>query len=197
MPQKCRTQLRFQAYPGLISALTDSHSLVYRPTSYYDVDPAVGGGSYAGYTFFAAQYGRYRVTGFKYKVTFINLETTGVAVSCQAIPSGGTPNSGTAADYVEAASENDYGQVAICAPTSSTPEQVIEGYVDTVKLWGTPEAKTAEGWAAAIGGSPSANSWLRISAHKLNATPMTVGVQTSLELTAYGYWDQRVSDTVG
>jgi len=108
MPQKCRTQLHFLAYPGLISALTDSHSLVYRPTSYYDVDPAVGGGSYAGYTFFASQYGRYRVTGFRYRVTFINLETTAVAVGCQAIASQATPASGTAADYVEAASENDY-----------------------------------------------------------------------------------------
>jgi len=196
MPQKCRTQLKFREDIGLISALTSSSSSVFRPTSYFDADPVIGGGTFSGYTFFASMYGRYRVTSFSYKATFVNLENTSVIVSCQAIASGLTPGSGTATDYTEAAVENDYGQYEICAPAASSPKQVITGYVDCVKLWGTPEAKTAEGWGSQTGTSPGANSWLRVAAHMANNLPMTVGVQCILELQSYGYWDEKVADVV-
>lgn len=189
-----RTKLKVLQNVGLISALTSSHALVYRPTSYFDVDPAVGGASFAGYTFYSGAYGRYRVTSFKYRATFVNLEATAAIVSCQAIASSATPATGTAVDYTEYAVENDYGKYAVCAPTTSSPEKVITGYIDCQKLWGTPEVKTDNDWAGAVGGSPAVNSWLRIAAHMANNANMTTGVQVILEIESYGYWDEKESD---
>lgn len=194
LPPKMRTKLKLIQSTGLISSLTSSHSLVFRPTSYFDVDPLVGGSSFAGYTFYSSVYGRYRVTSFKYKATFMNLEATGVIVGCQAIASSSTPVTGTAVDQTEYAAENDYGQIAVCAPTTSTPEKVLTGYVDCQKIWGTPEVLTDNDWAGATGGSPPVNTWLRISAHMANNAAMTIGVQLILELESYGYWDQKIAD---
>ena len=117
-PSKIKTRLKVLQNVGLISALTSSSALVYRPTPYFDVDPAVGGASFAGYTFYASQYNRYRVYGFRYKASFVNLESTSVLVSCQAIPNDGTPASGTATDFTEYAVENDWSQYAVCPPTT-------------------------------------------------------------------------------
>jgi len=197
MPQRCNTQLIVTVNDGLISSITSSHALVYRPTSYFDVDPAVGGGSFAGYAFFAGMYSRYRVTGFSYECTFTNLQAQSVMVGCQAIPSSTTPATGTAVDNTEPADENEYGVTAILAPTSATPTRTLRGYVNCQKLWGTPEVKTDNDWSAAVGTSPSVNSWLRISAHMLNNASMTVGVQFHLKIKSYGYWDQKNPDLVG
>jgi len=194
LPQKIITKLKVLQNVGLISALTSSNALVFRPTSYFDVDPLVGGASFAGYTHYAGVYARYRVYAFRYKATFINLEATGAIVGCQAIPAVTTPATGTATDQTEFASENEYGQIAVCAPTASSPEKVLTGFVRTKDLWGTPEALTDNDWAGAVGGSPAANSWLRISAHMANNAAMTIGVQVILEIESYGYWDQKVSD---
>lgn len=193
-PAKIKTKLKVLQNIGLISALTSSSALVYRPSSYFDVDPAVGGASFAGYTFYASQYGRYRVTAFKYKASFVNLESTSVLVSCHAIPDDGTPASGTATDFTEYAVENDWAHYAVCPPTTSTPEKVLTGYVDCQKLWGTPETKTDAAWAGSTGGNPSANSWLRIAAHMANNNNLTVGVQCILEIESYGYWDMKNTD---
>lgn len=197
LPQKLRTKLRIIHSTGLISALTASSALVFRPTSYFDFDPAVGGPSFAGYTFYSSAYGRYRVTSFRYKATFVNLEATSAIVGCQAIADSSTPSSGTAVDFTEFASENDYGQIAVCAPTTSSPEKVLTGYVDCKKLWGTPEALTDNDWSGATGVSPSVNSWLRISAHMANNAAMTIGVQAILEVESFGYWDMKDSDIGG
>jgi len=194
LPMKMNTKLRVLQNVGLISALTSSNALVYRPTSYFDVDPAVGGASFAGYSFYASVYARYRVTGFKYKVTFVNLEATAAIVSCQAIPAVATPATGTATDQTEFAAENEYGQIAVCAPTTSSPEKVLTGYINCKKLWGTPETLTDNDWAGAVGASPAANSWLRIAAHMANNAAMTIGVQVIMEIESYGYWDQKLSD---
>lgn len=194
LPSKMRTKLRVMIAQGLISALTSSAALVYRPTSYFDVDPAVGGESFAGYTFYSGAYGRYRVTGFKYKCTFINLEATGAIVGCHAIAKSSTPASGTATNFTDIAAENDWGKIAVCAPTTSSPEKVLSGYVDCQKLWGTPEVKTDNDWAGGTGTSPTVNSWLRICAHMANNAAMTIGVQFILEIESYGYWDEKVTD---
>lgn len=194
IPDKIRTRLKVLQNIGLISALTSSSALVYRPTSYFDVDPAIGGASFAGYTYFASAYNRYRVTGFKYKATFVNLESTSVLVGCQAIGQVAQPNSGTAADYTEYAVENEWGQYRVCGPTTAQPKEIIEGWVDCVKLWGTPEARTSAPWASNIGTSPAANSWLRISAHSANNANLTIGVQCILEIESYGYWMEKNPD---
>lgn len=198
LPQKMNTRLKVILNNlGLISALTSSSSLVYRPTSYFDVDPAVGGPSFAGYTFYASVYGAYRVLAFKYKATFLNLETDGVLVSCQAIASSATPGSGTATDYTEPAIENDYGKYALVGPTAATPEKVITGYVNCTKLWGRPEAKTAPEWAGSTGSNPTVNSWLRIAAKRINGGNLATGCQCVLEIESYGYWDTKNPDITG
>jgi len=196
LPPKMRTKLKILHNFGLLSALTSSSSQVFRPTSYFDFDPAVGGPSFSGNTFFGNAYGRYRVTSFKYKATFINLEAYGVIVSCQGIANSSTPGSGTASDYTEAAAENDYGQIMVCAPATATPEKVMTGYVDCQKIWGTPEVLTDNDWAGATGASPPVNTWLRIAAHMANNTSLTIGVQVILEVESYGYWDMKSAEIV-
>lgn len=194
IPDKIRTRLKVLINVGLTSALTSSSALIYRPTSYFDVDPALGGASFAGYTYFASAYSRYRVTSFKYKATFVNLESVAVVVGCQAIGQTATPNSGTASNFTEYAVENEWGQYSICGPTTSQPKEVITGYVDCQKVWGTPEVKTAPEWAATAGGNPVANTWLRIAANMPNGANLTNGVQCVLEFESFGYWMEKNPD---
>jgi len=196
MPQKIWTELRCRGFKGLISSTTSGAAFVYQPTSYFDLDPALGGPSFGGYSFFAGMYNRYRVLSFKYKVTFVNLESSAATVSCQAIASTSVPGTGAGTDWTQAAMENDYGKYVMLAPTSSTPERTLSGYVSCVKLWGTPEAKYDAGWAATIGTSPSLNSYLRVAGHLNSGANLSTGVQIVIEITSYGYWDTRASDIV-
>lgn len=194
-PQRLFTQLAIVEHNGLISALTGVASLVYRPTSYFDFYPAVGGPSYGGYSTYAAMYDRYRVLAFKYTCIFTNLEADSVTVSCQAIADTSTPPSGTATDYTENAIENIYGKFRVLSPTASNPTQVIKGYVNCSKLWGTPETKTDTNWASTSGSNPTANSWLRVAALRNNGAALATGVQFLLRVKSYGYWDERIDKT--
>lgn len=194
-PQKMYTTLQIVEHNGLISGLTSVASLVYRPTSYFDFYPAVGGPSFGGYATYAGMYDRYRVLAFKYKCTFTNLEADSITVSVQAIADTSTPSSGTAADFTESAIENIYGKYTTLGPVTANPVRTISGYVNCTRLWGTPEVRNDTVWAATTSSSPTANSWLRIAALRNNGATLATGVQFTLVVKSYGVWDERIDKT--
>lgn len=199
-PPKMRTRLTINVVNGLLSALTAVNSIVYRPTSYFDIDPALGGPSYGGYTQYAAMYNRYRVLAFKYTIRWTNLESDTVIVSAQALTDasgGGAPPSGTAADYTEPAIENNaqLSRWTTLGPVAASPQRVLKGFVKAKTVWATPEVYTGTEWASNTGTSPVANTWLRLAARRANNAAMTTGVQFIMKITAYGYWDQNILTT--
>lgn len=193
IPQKMFTQLVCVTSNGLIDALLSFNSKVYRPTSYFDLDPDVGGPTFGGYNTFAAIYSRYRVLAFKYTIAWVNLQSDGVLVSAQAIPSTATPSE--LSEATEPAIENEYGQWRLLGPTAAGNPVYMKGYVNCTKIWGTPEVKTESAWAGSVGGSPSANTWLRLGATRINNSAISTGVQFTLRIKSYGYWDQRTDLT--
>ena len=192
-PMKFFTSLKIRTQGGLLDAALAGASKVYRPTSYFDLEPDVGGGSFGGYAFYAAGYGRYRVLSFDYKISLNNLQSDACQFGVYPIPSGTTPSELYSTNNVEVASENPYGKVVLLGPTGGVSTALVTGHVDCVKVWGTPEAATAEGWAGITGSSPSANTWLLLTAERLNLTALSTGVQYVLELVAHGYWDSRTT----
>lgn len=199
-PPKMRTRLTINYVSGLTSAVTAVNSVVYRPTSYFDFDPAVGGPSFGGYTQYAAMYNRYRVLAFKYSVHFTNLEADTVIVSCQALTDaigGGTPPTGTATDYTEPAIENNamLSRWTTLGPTAASPQRTLKGFIKSKTVWSTPEVYNDASWAANAGASPVANTWLRIAARRANGSALSTGIQFVLKVTSYGYWDQNILST--
>jgi len=192
-PQKLNTTLTVLERNGLISALTPAFSKVYRPTSYFDFDPAVGGQTFGGYGVLAQIYDRYRVLAFKVDITFINLESDSVTCTIEAIGDAVQPPSGTATDYTEYAIESsNFFRKVILGPTSSAPKAQVSMFTKCLAVWGTPEVSTDAAFAAAAGTSPQSNTWLRISAYRNNGVALTVGVQYVMKLTSYGYWDEKI-----
>lgn len=192
-PQKLRTRLTALDREGLISASTAVHSRVYRPTSYFDFDPAVGGQTFGGYNNLASLYDRYRVLAWRAVVTFTNLETTSVTVSLEAIADTSTPGSGTATDYTEYAVESgNWSKYCTLAPNGSGGStKTLTLYANCYKIWGTPEVYNDSIFAANAGASPSANTWLRIAGYKNDLSSMATGVQFTMKLTSFGYWDEK------
>lgn len=190
-PPKMFTQLVVNHQFTQNSSSTNYVSSVFRPTSYYDVDPSIGGPSFGGYTVFSTMYGRYRVLAFKYAVTFTNLEAFPIVVSTEAIASNVTPSTGTVSDYVESAIENQYGHSATLSPISSNPIRILKGYVNCMKLWGCPEAKTDSLWGASVGSNPVNNSWLRLATRSATGVNLANGVNIQLRIKSYGYFDNR------
>lgn len=195
-PPKMRTALVINTSSSLYDAVNQNVAKVYRPTSYFDIDPSLGGPSYGGYTTLASMYARYRVIAFKYTLTLVNKGTDPILVSTQAIASTAQPDESGAVNYVEHAIENPYGRYTTLGQnTGAGNVRVLKGYVNAKALWATPEVKTDSSWASLTGNSPSANVWLRIAAKSLTGTSLTNGFVYNLRIKAYGYWDQRIDVT--
>lgn len=192
-PMKLNTKLTVLERKGLVSALTPTFSYVYRPSSYFDFDPGVGGQTFGGYGTLSTIYDRYRVLAFKYICTFCNLESDSITITCEALADSSTPPSGTAVDYTEHAIESgDYAKwTTLDAKGGTGAKKTISGFIRVQSVWGTPEVKTDAGWAGIAGGNPSANTWLRITAYRNNGIALTNGVQMTMSLTSLGYWDEK------
>lgn len=192
-PQKLRTQLTVLERNGLASGVTAGQAIIYRPTSYFDFDPAVGGQTFGGYGVLANIYDRYRVLAFRYIITFINLEAYSVTVTTEAIADTSTPGSGTTVDYTEFAIEAaNYARSTQLAPNGSGGSmKTLSMLVKTRSVWGTPEVFTDAAYAANAGANPAANTWLRVAAYMNNGQPLAIGVQFTMKLTSYGYWDEK------
>lgn len=191
-PNKLRTGLTILHRNGLISALTATNSVVFRPTSYFDFDPAVGGPSFGGYTQLALIYDRYRVLAFKVVIDWVNLETDGVTVSAEAIADSTTPPTGTATDYTEHAIESaNWSRNMTLGPVSANPKGRMKMFVKTTKVWGSPDPATDSAFAANAGSSPAANTFLRLAAYRNNGNNLATGVQFTIKCKSYGYWDEK------
>lgn len=195
VPHRLWTVLRCRTVNGLIDAVLSISSKVYRPTSYFDIDPDVGGPSYAGYTFYASAYGRYRVLKYDYVVEWSNLQSDGVSVGVYPIADTATPSELATSANPELASENSMGKTMLLGPVGSVSTGTIRGSILASKVWGTPEVETEASWAALTGGSPAANTWLMLTAERINGSALSTGAQFVLTVTAHGYWDQRVNLT--
>jgi hypothetical protein len=193
LPHKMWTALKVYTVGGLIDAALAINSKVYRPTSLFDIEPDVGGPSYGGYAFWSAGYGRYRVLSFDYEIRVNNLQSDAVCFGVYPIALGSTPSELGSSANPEVAMENSMGQTKLLGPVSGMSTATLRGHVDCSRVWGTIEAKTAEGWAGITGGSPSANTWLMLTAERINQLALAIGCQYTLTITAHGYWDQRVS----
>lgn len=181
---------------GLIDAVLAGANKVYQPTSYYDLDPDVGGPSFGGYSFYASLYNRYRVTHFDYEIEWSNLEADSVMVSALAIPASSTPSELFSAYNPEVAKENNFSRAFLLGPKGgSQATRTMRGSVSCEAVWGTPEVLTDAGWAAGVGTSPSINTFLMLSAWRINGTALALGAQFVLTITSVGYWDQKSNPT--
>lgn len=192
-PQRLNTSLRIYTVNGLIDAALAVNAKVYRPTSYFDLDSDVGGPSFAGYGTYSAMYSRYRVTSFDYDIEWCNLQSDAVMVCAYPIPSTSTPSEVAASANPETGIENNFGKKMLLGPTAATPVSRMRGHVDCRRIWGTPEVTTDNDWAGGTGTSPAVNTWLMLTAERINQAALATGVQFTLTIVSHGYWDQKVN----
>jgi hypothetical protein len=192
-PQRMNTSLKIYTVNGLLDAVLSINSKVYRPTSYFDIEPDVGGPSYAGYSTYAAMYSRYRVTSFDYEIEWCNLQSDAVMVAAYPIASSSTPSEVATSAYPELAIENNFAKYRLIGPTSATPITRMRGSVNCRRLWGTPEVLDDNDWAGGVGTSPTVNTWLMLTAQRINGAAFSTGVQYTLTIVAHGYWDEKTN----
>jgi hypothetical protein len=94
VPDRMRLKLKFTSVVDLTASSAKDANFIYRPTSIYDVDPAVGGSSMYGYAEWSPFYGRYRVHSSRITVRFLNREAEGA--DCYILPTNTNPGSNVA-----------------------------------------------------------------------------------------------------
>jgi len=80
MAPRLSTTLRFHAFSSISTIAAHAGNVRFRPTSAYDIDPTIASTPMAFFAEFAAMYTYYRVTAFRAKCNFANLDTTQAAL---------------------------------------------------------------------------------------------------------------------
>jgi hypothetical protein len=196
MPHELFAVMKVRTVNGLLDAVLSGNSKVYRPTSVFDIEPDAGGPSYSGYTFFSTLYQRYRVIKYSYRCTFSNLQSDACAVGCYPIPDTSTPSELPSSSNPEIARENSMGTFALLGSVNGGEGvKTLSGTIIPRIVWGTIEAETDSSWASLIGSSPVANTWLMVTAERINGAAFSTGVQFDLEVCAHVEWHQRLNPT--
>jgi len=149
-------KLKFFSQPTLSVAVNTQANYRFRPSAAFDVDPALGGTSMAGFAEMAAQYATYRVVASKIKVSFLNPSTT-VPVSVIVLPMNADPTNAFSLANVVASVGNPYAKTKICA-FAGGPTCVIENQMQTKVIWGDPATLYDHNFSSLVTTVP-ANNW--------------------------------------
>lgn len=175
MPPSLITRLVFQstAHSPLNNAGATFASVRFRPSSAFDVDPALGGTSMPGFNEVAGIYGRYRCLRFRADVTGVNLEANPVNM----IVFMSNFDLGNNYSQVQSQFGNTFSRYRYLSPqggmdraTIRTPWWSITEYV------GSDAPMVDTDFSASISSSPTNNTFLNIGVWTGNANTLVNGV---------------------
>lgn len=128
----------------------------YRPSAAFDVDPALGGTSMAGFAEMAAQYATYRVIGSKIKVTLPNPSAT-VPVTLIVLPMNADPTNAFSLANIVASVGQPYSKTKQCGLLGCN-SAVIVSEMRTRIIWGDPAVFSDHNFSSLVTTVP-ANNW--------------------------------------
>jgi len=189
MPDRLVTNLEFIDTTSVL--INQAGSLIasrrYRPTSVYDVDPALGSTTVIGFSELAALYGSYRTLKSNIVVEISNLE---------AFPLIGVvwpSNSDLGANYGQL-------QAVLASPYSVHGNMSSKGGIDrislrqnlsTVKFVGSQTAITDDNYRSAVNTIPTSNWYWNIGVWSLTGTNLVSGSAALIRIMMQVEFSQR------
>jgi len=172
-------KLKYWAVQTLSLAAATTVNYRYRPTSAYDIDPALGGTSMAGFAELSGFYSSYRVTGSRIKVTVSNPSTT-LPISVIVLPMNADPTNAFSAANIIASVGNPYAQVKQ-APLLGGPPAVITNAMTTVKIFGDPAVYYDHNFSSLVNTVPANNWFWNVSMYVGAFIATGINVQVEIE----------------
>jgi len=155
-PPRMNSKLKFWTIQGFNLAVNFQANYRLRPTSAFDVDPALGGTSMAGFAELAGFYASYRVVSSRIKVTVSNPSAV-TPVTLIVLPLNADPTNAFSAANVVASVGNPYAKTRVMGLLGSPPS-VISHEMTTQKIFGDPAIYFDHNFSSLVTTSP-ANNW--------------------------------------
>lgn len=155
-PPRMPMKLKFWGQQVLSLAASVSANYRWRPTGAFDIDPALGGTSMAGYAECAAFYATYRVSSSKIKVT-VNNPSAVSPITVIVLPMNADPSNAFGAANIIASVGNPYAKTKMTGLLGS-PATVIENQMTTVKIFGDSEVFYDHNFTSLVTTVPN-NNW--------------------------------------
>lgn len=176
------TRLVYQstAHSPLNNAGATFASVRFRPSSAFDVDPALGGTSMPGFNEIAGIYGRYRCLRFKIEATAVNLET----FPLNFIVFVSNFDLGNNYSQVQSQFGNTFSKYRYLSPQGGMDRATIRSpYWSIAEIVGTDAPLVDTDFSASISGSPINNTFVNVAIWSGNATALVNGVGLQIVIT--------------
>jgi len=179
-PRMCM-KMKFWGEQAFSLAATTGTNYRYRPSAAFDIDPALGGTSMAGFAEMAAQYATYRVIASRIKVTFSNPSAT-VPIVMTVTPLNADPTNAMTVSNIVASVGQPYAktkQVGLLG----CPPITITNSMQTKVIWGDPAIFYDHNFSSLVTTVP-ANNWfwnVTLYAPVFIATPLYATVEITVD----------------
>lgn len=184
-PPRMPVKLKYWGQQVLSLAASLSANYRWRPTAAFDVDPALGGTSMAGFAELAGFYATYRVSASQIKVTVNN--PSGVSpVTVIVLPMNADPTNAFGAANIIASMGNPYAKSKLTSLLGGPPS-VIENSMTTVKIFGDSEVFYDHNFTSLVTTVPT-NNWfwnLCLYAPAFIATNIVCQVEITVDCEFY------------
>lgn len=154
-PPRMLLKMRYFSYQAF-TMTGGNFNYRWRPTAAFDVDPALGGTSMAGFAEMAAQYATYRVIASRISVSVANPSAT-TPMTVVVLPTNADPGSAFGAANIIAATGNPYAKTKITGLLGSPPT-VIRLSMTTQKMFGDSAVLYDHNFSSLVTTVPS-NNW--------------------------------------
>jgi len=184
-PPRMPMKLKFWQANSISLAASLSGNYRWRPSAAFDIDPALGGTSMAGFAEMAGFYSTYRVAKSSIKVTVSNPSAT-IPVTCIVLPMNADPTNAFSTANVVASMGNPYAKARVLGLLGS-PATVINSNMTTAKIFGDSEVFFDHNFTSLVTTVP-ANNWfwnLCLYAPAFIATAITVVVEIVVDCEFY------------
>jgi hypothetical protein len=156
LPDRYFTRLRYWTNASTNLSATPIQGLRMTPTNAYDVNPALGSTSMAGFAELAALYGQYRVTCSRIKIQLVN-PSTSIPIEAIIIPLNYDPGASPSTATVVAWKENPYSKSKM-TPLVGGPATTLICDMSTEKINGSKMVYFDDSFAALVTTGP-VNNW--------------------------------------
>lgn len=158
----------------------------YRANSVFDPDPALASGTVAGYNELSQIYGRYRVVGIRYQVTFTSLDDVAYSVAVYPTTIDIGANSSASSDYAEMP-RSKWKAIGVKTGNSLA---TIKGELLMSDIVGSAAPTTDLDYASNVGANPTKSLFLNMAALSVFGG-MTNGIGATTVLDYIVLWDNR------
>jgi len=188
MPSRYRVALKYSTKLILTDASSADANVRFRPSSIYDVDPNVGGGSYYGFAEVSAFFNKYRVHASRITLLIVNRDAEGHVPYVLPIPTDPGANVSDPSRYYM----NNLAKKKVVGNYAGTSVARLTSYSTTSSVSGVQEY-AEDTYTADVGANPVDNWFWFIGTRFLGSGSMTYGLSIDVEIeTIVDFFDRKV-----